>query len=236
VTSDKFQQPSLEATPAKVPWALPSEDRAVDPLARARGHYARSVKPVIDRVGATLLLIAAAPWMLLIAIAVAIRIGRPIIFRQERVGQDGRLFTVYKFRTMTGDRRSQEVTYELDDRRVSHKRADDPRLTPLGRSLRRWSADELPQLWNVVRGDMSIVGPRPELPSIVGRFEPWQYERHAVKPGLTGYWQVYARGDGQLMHERTDLDIAYVRSIGLRTDLKILLLTIPALLGLRKGI
>jgi lipopolysaccharide/colanic/teichoic acid biosynthesis glycosyltransferase len=236
VISDNFQQPSLEATPRAAPWALPADDRAVDPLARARGAYTRSVKPVIDRVGATLLLIAAAPWMLLIAIAVAIRIGRPIIFRQERVGQDGKLFTVYKFRTMTGDRRSQEIVYESEDRRVSHKREDDPRLTPLGRRLRRWSADELPQLWNVIRGDMSIIGPRPELPSIVGRFEPWQHERHAVKPGLTGYWQVYARGDGHLMHERTDLDVAYVRSIGLRTDLKILLLTIPALLGLRKGI
>ena len=217
------------------PRGLPSEDQGVGPFEQARGRYPNLVKPVIDRVGATLLLVAAAPWMLLIAIAVAIRIGRPIIFRQERVGQDGKLFTVYKFRTMTGDRRSQEVVYESEDRRVSHKREDDPRLTPLGRSLRRWSADELPQLWNVVRGDMSIVGPRPELPSIVSRFEPWQHERHAVKPGLTGYWQVYARGDGQLMHERTDLDIAYVRSISLRTDLKILLLTIPAVLGLRKG-
>lgn len=217
------------------PRGLPSAKGAGDPLERSRGRYATVVKPVIDRVAATLLLISAAPWMLLIAIAVAIRIGHPIIFRQQRVGQDGKLFTVYKFRTMTSDRRSQQVTYHWDDRRVSHKREDDPRLTPLGRTLRRWSADELPQLWNVIRGDMSIIGPRPELPSIVSRFETWQHERHAVKPGLTGYWQVYARGDGHLMHERTDLDIAYVRSIGPRTDLKILLLTIPALLGLRRG-
>jgi lipopolysaccharide/colanic/teichoic acid biosynthesis glycosyltransferase len=82
---------------------------------------------------------------------------------------------------------------------------------------------------------MSLVGPRPELPSIVSRFAPWQHERHVVKPGMTGYWQVYARGDAQSMHERTDLDIAYVRDIGLRTDLKILLLTIPAVTGLRRG-
>jgi lipopolysaccharide/colanic/teichoic acid biosynthesis glycosyltransferase len=162
-------------------------------------------------------------------------IGRPIIFRQVRVGRSGRLFTVYKFRTMMGDRRSQNLATEDVDRRVSHKREDDPRLTPLGRVLRRWSADELPQLWNVIRGDMSLVGPRPELPSIVSRFAPWQHERHAVKPGLTGYWQVYARGNGQMMHERTELDIDYVRDIGLRTDLKILLLTIPAIIGLRKG-
>jgi lipopolysaccharide/colanic/teichoic acid biosynthesis glycosyltransferase len=235
VISDNIQQSSLESGSATPPWGLPSEDPGADPLERARGRYANLVKPIIDRVAATLLLIAAAPSMVLIAVAVATNIGRPIIFRQLRVGQDGRLFTVYKFRTMSGDRRCQELALDGDDRRVSHKREDDPRLTPLGRVLRRWSADELPQLWNVIRGDMSIIGPRPELPSIVSRFEPWQHERHAVKPGMTGYWQVYARGDGQLMHERTDLDIAYVRSIGLRTDLKIVLLTIPAVLGLRKG-
>jgi lipopolysaccharide/colanic/teichoic acid biosynthesis glycosyltransferase len=214
---------------------LPSEDQVGGPPAQARDLYPNLVKPVIDRVGATLMLILAAPFMLLIAVAVAVGIGRPIIFRQVRVGQNGTLFVVYKFRTMEADRRRQELAIEGNDLRVSHKRADDPRLNPLGRILRRWSLDELPQLWNVVRGDMSLVGPRPELPSIVSRFEPWQHERHAVKPGLTGYWQVYARGDGQLMHERTDLDIAYVRSIGLRTDLKIVLLTIPAVLGLRKG-
>jgi lipopolysaccharide/colanic/teichoic acid biosynthesis glycosyltransferase len=213
----------------------PTEDHEIGRIGQARGAYPNVVKPVIDRVGATLLLLAAAPWMLLIAVAVAVGIGRPIIFRQVRVGRSGRLFTVYKFRTMMGDRRSQNLATEDVDRRVSHKREDDPRLTPLGRVLRRWSADELPQLWNVIRGDMSLVGPRPELPSIVSRFAPWQHERHAVKPGLTGYWQVYARGNGQMMHERTELDIDYVRDIGLRTDLKILLLTIPAIIGLRKG-
>jgi lipopolysaccharide/colanic/teichoic acid biosynthesis glycosyltransferase len=82
---------------------------------------------------------------------------------------------------------------------------------------------------------MSLVGPRPELPSIVAGFAPWQHERHVVKPGLTGFWQVYARGDGTMMQERTDLDIAYVHSIGLRTDLKVLLLTIPAIIGLKRG-
>jgi lipopolysaccharide/colanic/teichoic acid biosynthesis glycosyltransferase len=205
------------------------------PFELASGRYPKLVKPVVDRVGATLLLIPAAPFMLLIAVAVAASIRRPIIFRQVRVGQNGRLFTVYKFCTMAADRRREDLPSNGEDRRVCHKSEDDPRLTPLGRILRRWSLDELPQLWNVIRGEMSLVGPRPELPSIVSRFAPWQHERHAVKPGLTGYWQVYARGDGQPMHERTDLDIAYVRSIGLRTDLKILLLTIPAVVGLRRG-
>ncbi len=181
------------------------------------------------------MLVAASPFMVVIGVAVAVGMGRPIIFRQARVGLEGRVFTVYKFCTMAGDRRCQELPIEGEDRRVSHKRDDDPRLKPLGRLLRRWSLDELPQLWNVVRGDMSLVGPRPELPSIVSRFAAWQHERHVVKPGLTGYWQVYARGDGTVMHERTDLDIAYVRDMSLRTDLKVLLLTIPAVAGLKRG-
>jgi lipopolysaccharide/colanic/teichoic acid biosynthesis glycosyltransferase len=229
VINGNVQRPSLGSG-----WVLPGDDREVGPFERARGGYPAVVKPVIDRVGAALMLIPAAPIMLLIAALVALRIGRPIIFRQVRVGQYGTLFTVYKFRTMTGDRRYQDLR-PGEDRRLSHKREDDPRLTPLGRTLRRWSLDELPQLWNVVRGEMSLVGPRPELLSIVSHFAPWQHERHTVKPGLTGTWQIYARGDGQLMHERTDLDIAYVRSIGLLTDLKILLLTIPAVIGLRRG-
>jgi lipopolysaccharide/colanic/teichoic acid biosynthesis glycosyltransferase len=101
--------------------------------------------------------------------------------------------------------------------------------------LRRWSLDELPQLWNVLRGEMSLVGPRPELPSIVAGFAPWQHERHAVKPGMTGFWQVYARGDGSVMHQRTDLDVDYVRQVSLWTDIKVLLLTLPAIVGLRRG-
>jgi lipopolysaccharide/colanic/teichoic acid biosynthesis glycosyltransferase len=230
VIGGNFQRPSLESE-----WVPVSDDQGLGNLQQARGGYPAVIKPVIDRVGATLLLLIAVPILLLIAVFVALRIGRPIIFRQVRVGQHGTRFTVYKFRTMTGDRRCQELGIVGDDRRLSHKREDDPRLTPLGRTLRRWSLDELPQLWNVVRGEMSLVGPRPELPSIVSRFAPWQHERHAVKPGMTGYWQVYARGDGRVMHERTDLDIAYVRDIGLLTDLKILLLTIPAVTGLKRG-
>jgi lipopolysaccharide/colanic/teichoic acid biosynthesis glycosyltransferase len=229
VIGGNFQRPSLESE-----WVPVSDDQGLGNLQQARGGYPAVIKPVIDRVGATLLLLIAVPILLLIAVFVALRIGRPIIFRQVRVGQHGTRFTVYKFRTMTADRRCQDLP-PGEERRLSHKREDDPRLTPLGRTLRRWSLDELPQLWNVIRGEMSLVGPRPELPSIVSRFAPWQHERHAVKPGMTGYWQVYARGDGQGMHERTDLDIAYVRDIGLLTDLKILLLTIPAVTGLRRG-
>jgi lipopolysaccharide/colanic/teichoic acid biosynthesis glycosyltransferase len=100
--------------------------------------------------------------------------------------------------------------------------------------LRRYSLDELPQLWNVVRGELSLVGPRPELVAIVNRYEPWQHARHAVKPGMTGLWQVTERGNG-FMHEHTDVDLRYLKVVSLWTDLKIMLLTIPVVLGLRRG-
>ena len=109
---------------------------------------------------------------------------------------------------------------------------DDPRHTRVGRFLRKWSLDELPQFWNVVRGDMSLVGPRPELVEIVARYEPWQHQRHVVKPGLTGLWQVSSRGTG-MMHLHTDIDLEYIETMGPITDLKILLRTIPATLRRR---
>jgi lipopolysaccharide/colanic/teichoic acid biosynthesis glycosyltransferase len=141
---------------------------------------------------------------------------------------------MYKFRTMAPDRRHEAASYDEPERRKTHKHPDDPRLTPLGRFLRKWSLDELPQLWNVVRGEMSLVGPRPEMLGIVDTYDHWQHARHAVKPGLTGLWQVSARGDGP-MHENTHLDLAYVRQVRFGSDCKILFMTIPALLGRQRG-
>jgi lipopolysaccharide/colanic/teichoic acid biosynthesis glycosyltransferase len=195
--------------------------------------YERFVKPMIDRTVGTVLLLAVLPTLLLVALAVRALLGRSVIFKQRRVGRGGRPFTMYKFRTMHADRRGARLPH-APDRRITHKHPRDPRLTPLGRFLRKWSLDELPQLWNVARGDMSLIGPRPELMDIVDRYESWQHERHAVKPGLTGLWQVLARGDGP-MHENTHLDLAYVRRVRFTTDCKILLHTIPALLGRRTG-
>jgi lipopolysaccharide/colanic/teichoic acid biosynthesis glycosyltransferase len=175
--------------------------------------------------------------MLAVGIAVAVRLGSPVLLRQPRVGKGGREFRVYKFRTMTPDRRTgADAAGEWggECRRIRHKSPDDPRLVPLGRFLRAWSLDELPQLFNVVLGDMSLVGPRPEMVAIVKRYEDWQHQRHLVKPGMTGLWQISERGNG-LMHERTDVDLEYVQRVSLRTDLKILLFTIPAALGMHKG-
>jgi lipopolysaccharide/colanic/teichoic acid biosynthesis glycosyltransferase len=197
--------------------------------ARETTRYERVVKPLIDRSAAALVLLAVLPAVALVAIAVRIRLGSGVIFKQRRVGRDGRPFNMYKFRTMHPDRRQVRVEH-APERRLTHKHPGDPRLTPLGRFLRKWSLDELPQLWNVVRGDMSLIGPRPELVDIVDKYEHWQHGRHQVKPGLTGLWQVSARGDGP-MHENTHLDLVYVRKVCFLSDCKILLLTIPALLS-----
>lgn len=206
---------------------------AVEPIAHA---YQRIVKPTLDRLEAMTLLLLLAPVLIAVAIAVRLSMGGGVIYRQMRVGHHGAPFTIYKFRTMTIDRRHSAHAFDGDDRRVNHKDPNDPRLTSLGRFLRRTSLDELPQLWNVVLGSMSLVGPRPELPSVVARYELWQHARHEVKPGLTGSWQVRARGGGRPMHECTELDLDYVEKVGFVTDLLILLLTIPAVLGLREGL
>ena len=209
---------------------------------RPRGRYVRVVKPAFDRVVATVLLVTLLPVMVLCAIAVAASVGAPVLYLQQRVGRDGRTFRVLKFRTMHADRRrdvassvSRSAGYDGPDRRRTHKSADDPRLTPTGRLLRKLSLDELPQLLNVIRGDMSLVGPRPELPSVVdAHYEAWMHRRHAVKPGMTGLWQISERGNG-MMHEHVDVDLDYVDQISIGTDLRILARTLPAALGSHKG-
>jgi len=199
-------------------------------LIREPTRYERLVKPVIDRIAGVVLLLAVAPILLLLAAAVYLRLGRPILIGQTRVGRHGRPFKLYKLRTMHPDRRLRDLPIDFPDRRRTHKHPDDPRHTPLGRFLRRYSLDELPQMINVVRGDMSLVGPRPELAEIVARYQPWQHARHRVKPGLSGLWQVTERGNG-LMHEHTEIDLSYVRDVTFRGDMGILLRTVPILLG-----
>jgi lipopolysaccharide/colanic/teichoic acid biosynthesis glycosyltransferase len=186
----------------------------------------RSIKVAFDVVVASLCLILLSPLMALIALAILADTGGPIIFRQERIGKNGRAFTMFKFRTMIPDRRKANtgVPPGLTERRRVHKSWHDPRVTRVGRLLRRFCLDELPQFWNVLRGDMSVVGPRPELPQIVARYEPWQHARHLVAPGITGWWQVN-RTNGVLMHEATLLDLYYVQNWSVWLDLRILVRT-----------
>ena len=132
---------------------------------RPVGPYQRIVKPIIDIVGTAVLLVLLLPVVLAVALAVRAKLGKHVIYRQERMGRYGKPFVMYKFRTMHPDRRRAQVPFEGIDRRVCHKRDDDPRHTPFGRSLRRSSLDELPQLWNVMKGNMSLVGPSPSCPT-----------------------------------------------------------------------
>jgi lipopolysaccharide/colanic/teichoic acid biosynthesis glycosyltransferase len=211
-----------------------STDRGPHVVRRTPTRYETYVKPVIDRVGGALLLLVTAPLTLAAAVVIRRSMGAPVILRQDRVGKSGAVFTIYKFRTMQPDRRVRDMPGFENDRRQTHKHPNDPRLTPVGRFLRKWSLDELPQFWNVVRGEMSLVGPRPEMPKIVAGYEPWQHARHWVKPGITGLWQISERGD-RMMHECTETDLVYLDEISLKTDLQIMVLTPLAALGLRRG-
>jgi exopolysaccharide biosynthesis polyprenyl glycosylphosphotransferase len=191
----------------------------------------RVVKEVFDRVGALLLLIAATPLLAIIVALVLLTPGGrgPAIFRQERVGKNGRPFVLYKFRTMAVDAEA----WLADLRQLNEsdgqlfKIRDDPRVTPVGRWLRRFSLDEIPQLVNVVKGDMSLVGPRPPLAGEVAGYPADMLRRLVVKPGLTGLWQVSGRADLS-WEESIRLDLTYVENWSLAMDLAILARTLTA--------
>jgi lipopolysaccharide/colanic/teichoic acid biosynthesis glycosyltransferase len=206
--------------------ALPTHLRLVAPASR----YQRSFKRAMDLIIASVLLVLLAPIMAVAALMIRTSIGSPVLFRQQRIGLHGRPFELYKLRTMRPERRVRDVPYGGPDRRRTHKSRNDPRVLPIGSLLRKFRVDELPQLWNVLKGDMSMVGPRPELPEIVSRYEHWQHRRHAVRPGLTGLWQVSSLND-RPMHKCTEVDVQYVESIGLRVDIEILVRTPLAILG-----
>lgn len=174
----------------------------------------RLVKSLLDKLVAAIALLILSPVMLGVAIAIYIRMGSPILFAQPRPGKNGRIFIFYKFRTMTNQCDSHGNF--LDDAR---------RLTPLGQFLRQTSLDELPQLWNVVKGDMSLVGPRPLLVEYLSRYTPKQARRHEVKPGITGWAQINGR-NAISWEEKFQLDVWYVDSWSLWLDLKILFLTL----------
>lgn len=191
----------------------------LDLHAPAISEYQRVVKRLLDLIVSAVVLVPGIPLMALTALAVWLSSGRPVLFRQERVGESGRLFAIYKFRTMVPD------ADQLQPSEMEHKRAGDPRVTSIGRILRRLSLDELPQFFNVLKGEMSLVGPRPELPWIVAQYEPWQRQRFTVPPGITGWWQVSGRSE-KLMHLHTEDDLYYIRNYSLFLDLQILVKTV----------
>ena len=189
-------------------------------------------KRLADLIIGSVMLLIAGPLVAVLGLMVKASSPGPAFFRQERIGKDRRPFTMLKLRTMfDGADRQVGALLEQDgvDERL-YKIRDDPRITPVGRWLRRWSLDELPQLWNVARGDMSLVGPRPGLASEVEAYEGWQLARLAVRPGLTGAWQISGRSELSF-DDCVRLDLAYIKHWSLRGDLFILAMTIPALLS-----
>jgi exopolysaccharide biosynthesis polyprenyl glycosylphosphotransferase len=189
-----------------------------------------AVKRLFDVGVTTALLTVTWPFMLLIAALIKLDSAGPVIFRQRRVGENGRTFWMYKFRTMVADAESRPVAVpQSESGSLIHKHPEDARITRLGRFLRRTSLDELPQFFNVLRGEMSLVGPRPEVQVIAEQYEPWQRQRLSVPPGMTGWWQVNGRSDLP-MHLNTHLDLYYIQNYSLWLDIVILWKTLGVVL------
>ncbi len=202
-----------------------AEEGGWRPLSFWQRFLKRSIDLMISPIGLVLSLpILTFAWM-----AIKLDDGGPVFFCQTRLGEDGKPFEMLKLRTMVVDaeKQVQQVLAQNPLEGPVFKIPDDPRVTPVGRWLRRWSLDEIPQLWNVLKGEMSLVGPRPEEDWVVAQYDDAQRKRLAIKPGLTGPMQVSGRGSLG-MDERLALELDYIQNYSLGRDIKILLKTIPA--------
>ncbi len=240
VVTEGSEHTGLLCHPRPVPVTAPEtagETRDADPFRHPFPLAGRAVKRGLDVVLAIIGLLLALPVLLVALIAVWYESPGPVVFRQVRVGDNGRPFRLYKIRTMRrGMDDAPHRAYQTEviqgtagPREGMFKLTDDPRITRVGQLLRRFSIDELPQLWNVLRGDMSMVGPRPALPWEVELYSEEAWQRLRVKPGLTGLWQVSGRSLLPF-HEMVALDVAYWKTWTLRLDLLILLKTPSAVL------
>ncbi|MGZ5434358.1 MAG: sugar transferase [Thermoanaerobaculia bacterium] len=191
-----------------------------------------ALKRTIDVVAAVGILVLTLPMLGIAALAIRFTSPGSVLFKQERLGLNGRIFTLYKFRTMIEDahRMREEIAHLNEMNGPVFKSSQDPRITKVGRILRKFSLDEIPQLWNVLRGDMSLVGPRPPLPEEVWSYERWQRRRLSMKPGLTCLWQVSGRNSVDF-DRWMELDLQYIDTWSPTLDFKILLRTIPAVLS-----
>ncbi len=206
----------------------------IDACPRVLGPYAVWGKRCFDLVFAGLLSLVLLPVGLVVAACIYFsNRSAPVMYKQTRVGLWGKPFTMYKFRTMNQDRRGDflgEEDYDGSERRYTHKTETDPRHTKLGKILRKTSLDELPQLLNVITGEMSLVGPRPEILSVAERYNIRSHARHMVRPGITGLWQI-SELRRELLHENVHIDLHYVRKVTLVEDIRILFGTVGAVLG-----
>lgn len=231
VTRTPARPPQHELVPPASPEVVAAPAPVV-PSRIARSAADRIAKRLIDVVVASISLIVLAPLLLVVALVVRVQDGGPVLFRQQRVGRDGVEFGMLKFRTMCVDAelRLADLLHRNEADGPLFKLRQDPRVTRVGNFLRRTSIDELPQLWNVMRGEMSLVGPRPSLPREVREWEPEAFGRLMVRPGLTGPWQISGRSDlGWEDGLRLDLD--YVATWTATGDLVLLSRTIPRVLA-----
>ncbi|AQR95091.1 sugar transferase [Clostridium saccharoperbutylacetonicum] len=189
-------------------------------------------KRLIDIISSICGLIILFPILIIVAIAIKIESKGPVIFSQERIGINGIKFKMYKFRSMIVDAEQykERLLNKNEMNGPMFKIKNDPRVTRIGKFIRRTSIDELPQLLNILKGDMSLVGPRPSLPKEVEKFSPWMLERLKVKPGLTCYWQISGRNDIQF-EDWMKLDIKYVKERGTLLDIKLVIRTFFVLFG-----
>jgi exopolysaccharide biosynthesis polyprenyl glycosylphosphotransferase len=203
----------------------------VSMLTGPRSALALGTKRIIDVVGAAVGVVVLTPLFAGIAMAIVATGGRPVLYRQERVGLNGRRFRVVKFRSMVADAdaRLEDLRQHNEIRGHAFKMTGDPRITKVGHFLRRSSLDELPQLWNVLRGDMSLVGPRPPLPTEVAAYDAWHRRRLSMKPGVTGLWQIEGRHEPEF-DQWVEKDLEYIDRWSPWLDIKIILRTIPAML------
>jgi len=199
--------------------------------ASALNKRQRISKRLFDLVVSSIVFLASLPILLLVSLLIKINSAGPIFYRSTRLKENGQTFEMLKFRTMVmdADEKFQDVLQKDKNGRFIHKKPDDPRVTRVGKWLRKTSLDELPQLINILKGDMSLVGPRPELPELVEYYKPWQYIRFAVPQGLTGWWQVNGRSD-KPMHLHTDEDLYYIQHYSLWLDIQILIKTVLVVL------
>jgi lipopolysaccharide/colanic/teichoic acid biosynthesis glycosyltransferase len=240
-TNTRNSRPSRTVKISSPSWRNNARERRIDIAPGLGTGLARGgsipfpgaiLKRILDVILSCAALLLLWPLLLVIALAVKLESSGPAIYASLRAGKKGQKFVCYKFRTMIdkADELKSSLRRFNDRKDPFFKIADDPRVTRLGRFLRKYSLDELPQFWNVLKGDMSLVGPRPHPLDDVERYSPWHHGRLDVRPGLTGLWQVTARADSSF-ETCMVLDLGYIRSWSLLLDCRILMRTIPAVLA-----
>ena len=223
------ETPSIRTAPPAVVARLPVYVHTVTGPSTAY----LTTKRLLDVAVALALLAILSPLFLIVALCVKLTDGGPVFFRQKRVGLNGRVFDFFKFRSMIvdADRKKEELLrHNKHANSITFKMCRDPRVTWVGRILRKTSIDELPQFWNVLLGEMTLVGPRPAVVAEVERYTTWQRRRLDVVPGLTCFWQVSGRADIDF-EQQVEMDVQYIRERSLTLDMKLVLLTIPAVLS-----